>query len=269
MSAQELFQAGKLDDAIAAQIQEVKAHPADHARRLLLYELCLFAGDLDRARRQIEAIRYDDDPERDAAVATYRKLLDSEQARRRLFSDGLAPSFLADPPAHLKRRLDAVNRLREGRPAEAAETLSRANAEAASVSGQLNGRAFASLRDADDLFAHVLEVMADGQYFWVALEQVVIVAMNPPRFPRDLIYIPARLEASGAAGDVFLPALYPGTHASDDPQIRLGRATDWTGEEGGPVLGIGRHTFLVDEDDLSILEWRELRLDGPEPSGGS
>jgi type VI secretion system protein ImpE len=257
MNAQELFRDGRLDGAIDAQIREVKAHPADPNRRLFLFELAAFAGDLDRARRQLDAIRYDD-PERDAAVATYRKLLDSEQDRRRLFSDGLAPVFLADPPDHLRTRLEAVNRLREGHPAEAAELLERANTEAKAIAGQLNGRAFSSLRDADDLFAHVLEVMADGQYYWVALEQIHLTAMNPPRFPRDLLYIPVRMETPGAAGDVFLPALYPGSHQHPEVAVRLGRSTDWTETEGGPVLGAGLHTYLVDDDTIGLLEWREF-----------
>src|SRR5262245_43141677 len=60
MSASEAFKAGRLQEAIDAQIQEVRAHPADHGKRLFLFELAAFAGDLDRARRQIDAVKYDD-----------------------------------------------------------------------------------------------------------------------------------------------------------------------------------------------------------------
>jgi len=56
MNATDLFKAGRLQAAIDAQIQEVKAKPADHGRRLFLFELCAFAGDLERARRQIDAL---------------------------------------------------------------------------------------------------------------------------------------------------------------------------------------------------------------------
>ena len=34
MTASELFKAGRLREAVAAQLQEVKAHPADEGRRL-------------------------------------------------------------------------------------------------------------------------------------------------------------------------------------------------------------------------------------------
>ena len=159
MNASDLFKAGKLHEAIDAQTQEVKSHPTDHGKRLFLFELLAFAGNLDRARRQIEVVNYGE-VELDTAVVAYRKILDAEHARRRLFREGLAPQFLTEPPEHVRLRLDAVNRLRENRPAEAAEALARANGAIPPFSGQLNGKPFILLRDVDDLFAGVLEVMA-------------------------------------------------------------------------------------------------------------
>jgi type VI secretion system protein ImpE len=263
MTATELYKAGKLQEAISAQVQEVKSHPADHAKRLFLFELLAFAGDLERARKHIDVVNYGD-LGLDAAVVSYRKLLDAEQARRRFFHEGVRPEFLAEPPEHVSLRLEAVDRLREGRPADAAALLARADAGAPGhLRGQLNGKPFDALRDADDLFGTVLEVMAHGSYYWVPLEQVVTLAMNPPRFPRDLLWVPARLELQGAAGDVFLPALYPGSHEHPDDQLKLARGTDWKSAEGGPVQGVGLHTFLVGEDPVSLLEWRQLEVEAP------
>ena len=83
MTASELFQAGQLQAAIDAQIQKVKAKPADQAARLFLFELLLFSGDLDRARKQLDVLNYDK-PEATAAVESYRNALASEQTRRDL-----------------------------------------------------------------------------------------------------------------------------------------------------------------------------------------
>jgi type VI secretion system protein ImpE len=264
MNASELYKAGKLPEAIDAQIQEVKTNPADHAKRLFLFELLLFVGDLDRARRQIDAIKYEQ-VDLNMALLGYRHLLDAEQARRRLFSDGLAPQFLTDPPEHVHVRMEAINCLRENRPKEAADLLSRPAVQTHSfLKGQLNDKPFQELRDGDDVFGTVLEVMARGKYFWVPLEQVDTLAMNPPRFPRDLLYFPAKLlTRDGESGDVFLPVLYPGSHAHPDNQIKLGHATDWIAAEGGPVRGVGRRNFFVGEDVSSLLEWRQLSLDEP------
>ena len=49
-NASELFHAGQLQDAIAAQIAKVKSSPTDQPARFFLFELFLFSGDLDRAR---------------------------------------------------------------------------------------------------------------------------------------------------------------------------------------------------------------------------
>src|SRR5207302_2659085 len=111
MSASESYKAGRLQEAIDAQLREVKAAPADTGKRLFLFELLSFAGDWERARRQLDAVRYDE-LEREATLESYRKVLDAEALRRRLFTEGLAPRFLVDPPEHAQTRLEAVNALR-------------------------------------------------------------------------------------------------------------------------------------------------------------
>jgi type VI secretion system protein ImpE len=257
MNASELFKAGKLSDAIAAQVQEVKSHPTDHGRRLFLFELLAFSGDLDRARKQIEAIHYDE-MERESARVAYRQLLDAEQARRRVFRDGIMPQFLTQPPQYLYQRLDAINCLRANRPGDAAALLARADEAAPPIKGTLNGKAVVGLRDCDDLFGPVLEVMAHGDYFWLPLEQVESLHLNAPKFPRDLLWLPAKLSIrEGPAGDVFLPALYPGSYEHADEQIKLGRATDWTQPQEGPTRGVGARILLAGDEAVGVLEWRE------------
>ena len=268
MNATELYRAGRLVEAVEAQVREVKARPADAGLRLFLFELACFAGDLDRARRQIEAIHHDQ-PELDLATLGYRKLVDSEVARRRFFAEGVPPEVLGEPTESIRLRIEAAGLLRLGRSAEAAASLARADEATPPIRGTLNGKPFTTLRDADDLFGGVLEVMGQGKYFWVDLEQVVGLGMRPPRHPRDLLYFPARLDLASESGEVFLPALYPGSFEHADDPIKLGRATDWMSLEGGPTVGVGSRTFLVDDDAIALLEWRELLVDGPSsPAGG-
>jgi type VI secretion system protein ImpE len=260
MNASELYRAGRLAEAIDAQLQAVKADPADQAKRVFLFELVVFAGDLERARRQIDAVSYSE-PDLMAAVGLYRSLVDAETARRRLFKEGVQPGFLAEPPEHVKLRLDAVNLLRGNRGGEAAECLEKAAEITPAVAGVLNEKPFQSLRDADDLFAGVLEVLSQGKYYWLPFEQIDVLTMNAPSTPRDLCWVPAHLGIkSGPEGDVFLPALYVGSHESSDDQLKLGRATDWKAVEGAPVLGVGLRTFIVDDDLVTLLEWRQMEI---------
>jgi type VI secretion system protein ImpE len=257
MTASELFKQGKLQEAVEAQLKEVKENPADHGRRLFLFELLAFAGDLDRAQRQIDAVNYGD-LELNAAVMQYRKILDSERARRRLMSESLIPRFFGQPPEHVQWRMEGINRLREKRPSEAAELFAKATAACPERKGELNGKPFQSLRDCDDLFAGILEVFAQGGYYWVPLEQLDSVTVSPPKTPRDLLWAAARLEMKDSTGNVHLPLLYPGSHEHADNQVKLGRLTDWKSAEGGPVQGIGARIFLVDEDAIGLLDWRNL-----------
>ena len=263
MNATELFKAGKLGEAVEAQIKEVKANPADPSRRLFLFELLAFTGDLDRAKRQLDAVKYDD-PQKDAALVRYARLLDSEALRRKALHESVMPSFFADPPFHMRMRMDAMmNFLPLHRVSEANGLLDGARQMLPSLQVTLNGTPHTGLHDADDLFGTILEVMNDGQYYWLPLEQVVSVAMNEPKFPRDLLWIPARIELlDGRTGEVFLPALYPGSHLHPDDQVKLGYVTDWKTWEGGPVLGIGQRTFVAGEEPVGILEWRELQVLG-------
>ncbi len=266
MTASDAFKAGRLTEAIDLQLAAVKADPANHGKRLFLFELSAFAGDWDRARRQIDAVKYDE-PDLQMATEKYRRLLDSEEARRKLFSDGIQPSFLGDPPEDIAYRLDAVRKLRDGKPEEAAAILTEANAKLPELTGTLNGEPFTGLRDADDLFAGVLEVMAHGKYFWLPLSQIESVAANPPRFPRDTIWFPAKVVTRiGESGDVFLPALYPGTSGHADDQVKLGRATDWKEATQATAVGAGLRIFFAGEAEVVLLGWRDLHVGAPTSS---
>jgi type VI secretion system protein ImpE len=259
MNAGEFYKAGRLPEAIEAQVQEVKANPIDNGKRLFLFELLAFAGELDRARRQIDVVKYDD-PDLDMATLSYRRLMDAEEARRKLFAEGLPPGFFGDPSEHLRLRLAAVQQLREKKFEEAALNLERAIEATPAFPGFLNEQPFQSLRDEDDIFSGVLEVMALGRYFWVGLEQIHLLTVSPPKFPRDLLYLSAHLELEEESGDVFLPTLYPGSHEHPDDMVKLGRLTAWKEHDGGLSLAVGLHSYLRDDEPISLLEWRELKM---------
>src|SRR5260370_37328417 len=106
MNATELFKAGNLQAATDAQIQEVKKNAADPQKRIFLFELASFAGDLERAKRQIDAVNYEE-INRQVVVVDYRKLLDSETLRSAVFREGQPPHFLSRPPAHAQWRFQA------------------------------------------------------------------------------------------------------------------------------------------------------------------
>jgi type VI secretion system protein ImpE len=263
MNASDLFRSGKLQEAIDAQGKAVKADPMNPEQRLFLFDLLAFAGDLERARLQIEAVNYGE-VMHDLAVHMYRQLLDAEEWRRRVFRDGVPPLFLAEPPEHVRLRLETVQYWHDNQHEKARHTIQKAAACSRAVAGELNGKPFTALRDADDLFGPVLEVMEPNKYSWVPLEQIKSLTVKELRYRRDLIWLPVYLEVvNGPHADVFLPVLYPGSHEADDDQVKLGRVTRFVGPDEGPVRGLGAHDFDVDGNPICLVEWRQLTIQQP------
>src|SRR5687767_4968034 len=93
MPASEHYQAGRLREALAAATEEVKARPGDASLRGFFCELLCFAGELERADRQLDALGQLD-PQQAMGVSLLRHLLRAEQARQQFHADGRLPEFL-------------------------------------------------------------------------------------------------------------------------------------------------------------------------------
>jgi len=262
MTASDLFHAGRLLEAIDAQVTKVRASPTDNPARFFLFELFLFAGDLDRARKQLDVLRYDD-PRHTAAVDQYRFALEAETRRRAVFAGTEQPKGLTTAPDHVRVRVEALPYLARGEHAPARKKLDEANATVPTLSGTLNGKPFSGLFDADERFATVLEVFGTGgTYSWVPLEQIASIALNPPQHPRDVILRPAHVVIrDGPEGDVLLPGLYPSTYSATDDAIKLGRTTEWDQHTGEVTCGVGGKMFLVNAALSSLTGWQVLQID--------
>jgi type VI secretion system protein ImpE len=261
MTAQDHYQSGDLGAAITAALEAVKQHPTDGKHRGFLCELLCLTGDLERADRQLDAL-LTQEPEVAAGIGLFRQLIRAEQARQQFFADGRLPEFLDQPSPVLRLHLEASVLLRDGKAAEAAALLDRAEAERIHVKGTCDGKAFDDMRDLDDLTAPFFEVLtSNGKYYWIPIERVESMELHAPARPRDLLWPRVHMiVAGGPDGEVYLPALYVGSHADADGRIRLGRVTDWRGGEGKPVRGFGQRTFLLGEESRPLLEIREIEF---------
>ena len=234
-TARELYAAGRLESAIELLGGELRNAPTDPQRRTFLFELLSFAGQYDRAEKQLDVLaRGGTDAE--LAVLPYRAALQAERVREHMFTTGDFPGGPAPAP----------------------------------VAGTLNGRPFLSIEDADPRVGARLEVMAGGRYMWIPFAYVETLVLEPPKMLRDLRWTPARLTTNASVremelGEVLLPALSPGAWRLEDPELRLGRATDWEELADGSYAPAGQKLLRVDDDLVPLLEVRELVI-GAGPS---
>lgn len=230
MTAQSLFQAGRLDDAIGALGAELRDDPADAQRRTFLFELLCFSGNLDRAEKQLDILSQGS---KEAAMGTllYRSALHAERTRQAMFADDRLPLAAPSP----------------------------------SVGGTINGRPFASLEDGDPRVGARLELFAAGQYTLMPLAHIASVRMQSPRRLRDLLWAPAIVRTAPSfkgmeLGEVLIPVMAPGSHQDEDDSIRLGRSTAWIALADGREAPIGQRVLRIDGDEVPLLEVRDLVL---------
>jgi len=230
MTAKELFQAGKLEEAVRVLSAELRDNPADARRRTFLFELLCFAGQFDRAEKQLEVLARES-PASEAGALLYRGAILAERTRQEIFAKGEFPRQAEDAP----------------------------------VAGTLNGKPFRSLSDADPRIGARLEVLAAGGYLWLPLAHLASVQIGPPRRLRDLLWLPAMVRAGAAMksreiGEVLLPVLSPLSWRHADDEVRLGRVTVWEEDEEGNQVPFGQKLLLVDGEEFPLLEVRSLEI---------
>jgi len=252
--------AGNLDGAMEAALSVVKSNPTDVKARTFLFELSCFAGNWERAEKQLDVIGHQDD---NAMIGSliFRQSLKAERDRLKVFSDSQKPEFIMTPPDYVIGLLMANNRLREGNTAEARKLLDTVEEERPVFACKINGTDAADFRDYNDLTSCVFEVIVKDTYVWLPLEQVERIEFTPAKSLRDLFWIQAKVETTnGTNGEMFFPALYANSFKSDNDQIRLGRMTDWR-EAGEEIyIGEGMRMFWFDGKDKPILELNEIEF---------
>ena len=231
MNAQQLYQNGQLTGAIQALGAVLREDPTAVRQRTFLFELLCFAGEYDRAEKQLNLIAQSS-REAEMGSLLYRSALHAERLRQDMFLAETAPSGAAAPE---------------------------------NVAGKLNGEPFSSISDADPRIGARLEIYAAGQYTWIPFAQLASVSAPLPQRLRDLLWIPAVVRPGAddpqlELGEVLIPAITPLAWRHEEEDVRLGRVTDWQELPDGTVVPVGQKLLRVDDELVPILEVRELEF---------
>jgi type VI secretion system protein ImpE len=222
------YRDGQLQLAITALGDELKKQPLDAKRRTFLFELLCFAGEYDRASKQLDILS-DASKEATAGALLYRSALHAEKTRQEMFAKNELPLGTTHP----------------------------------APAGTLNGEAFSTLEDADPRIGAHLEAFIAGSYTWIPLAYVESVEMQEPKKLRDLLWAPAILHTTEDfrlqdLGEVLVPVLAPLSWKHPDDAVRLGRASAWEEDEKYGAVPFGQKLLMRGEEEVPFLELRNL-----------
>ena len=229
VTPKELFKKGEVREAIQLLTSYLREHPSDMGQRTFLFELLCFAGEYARAEKQL-AVLANGSVEKETGAIVYYAALHAERTRHELFEK---QDFPLDAPA--------------------------------SPPGELNGKPFTDVRDADENIGARLEVFAAGAYVWLPFEHVASLEMGSPQRLRDTLWAPALVQTAPSfrgmdLGEVLIPANYPFSWKHSDEKVWLGRGTEWSADEEGRESPRGQKMLLVDGEEFPFLEIRSLQF---------
>jgi type VI secretion system protein ImpE len=249
--------------AALAQLQEqVRAKPADPKLRIFLFQLLCVLGQWERALNQLN-VASSLDPGALAMTQTYSDAVRCEAVRDEVFDGKKSPMIFGQPDQWLALLIESLLVAGRGEQERSQELRARAFDEAPTSEGDIDGRAFSWIADADSRLGPVLEAVINGRYYWVPFSRLVKIQIEPPEDLRDIVWMPAHLQfENGGESVALIPTRYPGSESAPDGLIALARKTVW--EEIGPDThrGLGQRIIATDTDDTPLMEVRAISLAG-------
>jgi type VI secretion system protein ImpE len=258
-TAEESFRQGDLGSCLTLLQAEVRRRPEDVRQRVFLVQLLMVLGEWERALTQLGVLK-----ELDASalpmVTSYGTAIQCERLRAAVFRGERSPLLFGEPEPWMAEMVQALGLTAQGHGSQAAALRSAALEAAPASAGTLNGTPFEWLADADSRLGPLLEVLLNGNYYWVPMHRIAEIRVEAPQDIRDLVWLPADFVwANGGEAVGFIPTRYPGSEASTDNSIRLARKTEWVGADG--VEGLGQRLLATDEAELPLLELRSVKFE--------
>ena len=249
--------------AALAQLQEqVRARPADPKLRVFLFQLLCVLGQWERALNQLD-VASNLDPEALAMAQTYRDAVQCEAVRDDVFGGKKSPLIFGQPEQWLALLIESLLLEGQGEHKRSIQLRAQAFDEAPATAGDIDGRPFAWISDADSRLGPVLEAVINGRYYWVPFSRLSRIELEPPEDLRDMVWIPARLQfENGGESVALIPTRYPGSAASADGLIALARKTIWEEITSDSHRGLGQRVLVTDADEVPLLEVRTITLTG-------
>jgi len=262
--AEQALRDGDTQRALKLLQDQIRSAPADAKLRVFLFQLLSVLGQWERALNQL-TVAGELDASTLAMVQTYREAIQCERLREDVFRGKRVPLLFGEPQAWVALLIEAMLREGQGALGDAQKLRDQAFEQAPSSSGQIDGKTFAWLADADMRLGPVLEAVVNGRYYWIPMAHLAKVTLEAPVDLRDCVWTAAQLEfTNGGESVALIPTRYCGTDLSQ-PLLALARLTEWTEPQPGLFAGVGQRMLTSDVGDVGLLDIRSIVFDPVDP----
>ncbi len=194
----------------------------------------------------------------------FNHVIQAEVRRKYVFRAEEAPTIFGEPSEWLSYLIQSLTATTREQFAEAISLRGEALERAPAISGTLNGEPFSWFMDGDSRVSIIIEVIINGQYYWVPQSRLRGIRMEPPSQARDAVWAAATLTLENASEiSAFIPVRYPGAQDWTDSGLKLARHTTWDSPVENFYLGSGQRVWMTDNGEFPILETREIVFNPP------
>ena len=258
MKAEELLQAGRVEESLAALQEAVRKDAADPRLRVFLFQTLSVLGQWQRALNQLEVLA-GMGSDHMMLARIFQPVVQCEVLRGQVFAGAHTPIVFGEPAPWMSWLIQANELMAQGKFNAARELRDKAFEAAPASAGKVNGKSFEWIADADPRLGPMLEAIVEGRYFWIPFFRIKLVHFEAPTDLRDLVWAPAQFVwANGGEASGHIPTRYPGTDSAGNDQLRLARKTEWIEHEEGYSLGLGQRILATDNEEFPLLECRTI-----------
>jgi type VI secretion system protein ImpE len=244
--------------ALARLQEDVRARPSDAKLRVFLFQLLCVVGQWERALNQLK-VASELEPLALPMAQMYGDAVRCEAIRDEVFDGKKSPMVLGEPDQWLALLIESRLLAGRGDVGHSEELRVRAFDEAPASRGDIDGRPFEWIADADSRLGPVMEAIINGRYYWVPFSRVSKMTLEAPEDLRDLVWMPAHLHFdNGGESLALIPTRYPGSQSSEDGTIALARKTSWELIGEDTYRGLGQRIIATDAGETPILEIRAI-----------
>lgn len=254
---------GTLDAELADVQNQIRSDASNAKLRTHLFQLLCVTGNWKRALAQLQVCGQLDAKALPMAQ-TYREAIKCELFRKEVFEGKRTPQIMGTPPSWAGAMIEALKHDGSGDFATAASLRESAMDAAAAAPCDVDGAKCEWLADADSRLGPTLEVIANGQYYWLPLESCSGLLLEPPTDLRDLVWAPGEvmLPNEGRVA-VLIPTRYPGTElaaSADADELKRSRRTEWVEAHPDMWFGCGQRLWVSDLAEHAILDTRLITM---------